>query len=587
MSARALRLRLLVAVVLALAPVGQLQPVCPAGEGPDTPFAIELSEDVDTRGDWIGTYGSYTYVLCGMRAPHSLYGGAGWPVKFSAATSDPKETVRAWQSSAPAKGDRSVLLEPNGITRTPGAFDDHGEARPLGKGPDLHLKIAVPQGASLLSLYFFEIDWPQYRSHRIRLFAGGTSQKPLLETTADNFLKGKYKRFVVYGPADLLVVIERGQSPNAQVSGIFLDRLKFPSTFILNAADPITSSQHTGEGKGPFPQRDAADRAAAQALARLLQDPNSEKARRSYLDSERTVIFSLQELERSRPQLYYSQVRSLWLPTWERLGKAAAVLGRGREAFEAEILGYIAARGQFDYEGARQELGRIAADLVAEPLDPSLLVKTQADVLDRILAHTMDEGRRGEALILLEAYASYCVAGEEPETGLSDLVRVGKRAQYAGVPLPAARALELWKAQHGELSQDNRLLLANLYYVGGKSEDALALYKTVEAGMGSSRSHRWVLIAMLSSALKLRRVEEAKALLERLENSYPGAEEIDEAKYRFGVHYFEVGDLAAARKCFEDLRAATKSAIYKKLCGEYVDRIAHLEKIGGARSGGK
>ena len=409
----------------------------------------------------------------------------------------------------------------------------------------------------------------------------------MLETTADNFLKGKYKRFVVYGPADLLIVIGRGQSPNAQVSGIFLDRLAFPSTFIHDAAAPITSSQRIAEAKGPFPETAATDRAATQALARLLQDPNSEKARRSCLDSERTVMLSLRELQRSRPQLYYSQVRNIWLPTWERLGKAAAVLGRSREALEAETLRYIAARAQFDYEGARQELGRIAADLVAEPLDPALLVKTQADVLERILTHTMDEGRRGEALILLEAYASYCLVGEEPETGLSDLVRVGKRAQYAGVPLPAARALELWKAQHGELSQDNRLLLANLYYVGGKSEDALALYKTVEAGMGSSRSHRWVLIAMLTSALKVGRVDEAKALLERLKTSYPDAEEIDEAKYRFGVHYFEVGDLAAARKCFEDLRAATRSAIYKKLCGEYVDRITHLEKIGGARSGGK
>ena len=198
-------------------------------ENAPKPLAIVLAEDSHTRGDWIGTYGTYVYLLCAMRAPHFLCGGRGWPVEVSFATGDPAERIRSWLSTAPAERDRSVLLEPSGLRRTPAALDDHGEVRPLGEGPDLHIGISIPDGSFLLSLYFFEIDWIQYRAYRIKLVADGKKPRILAETTASDFFRGKYKRFVVMGPVKLRIIIERGQSPNAQISGIFLDNSRYAS----------------------------------------------------------------------------------------------------------------------------------------------------------------------------------------------------------------------------------------------------------------------------------------------------------------------------------------------------------------------
>ncbi len=156
------------------------------------PFAVVLADDDDTRGDWIGTYGTHGYVLCGMRSPYDLSGGAGWPpLSYSVATGDPEETARAWRSSAPTERDRSVLLEPSGLKRTAASWDDHGEVYPLGQGPDLHVQISIPDGPFLLSLYFFEIDWIQHRAYRIRVFADNLHGEPLAETEANNFFKGK------------------------------------------------------------------------------------------------------------------------------------------------------------------------------------------------------------------------------------------------------------------------------------------------------------------------------------------------------------------------------------------------------------
>ena len=156
-------------------------------------FAVALPDDVETRGDWFGTYGTDFYVLGGMRSRRALQGGKG--ISYSIETGDASEQARGWHSSMPTRRDRAIPMEPNGWERTAACFDDHGEVRPLGEGPDLHVGLSVPDGSYMVSLYFFEVDWIQYRDYRIRVLEAGTNTQ-LLTMEVSDFLKGKYKRFV-------------------------------------------------------------------------------------------------------------------------------------------------------------------------------------------------------------------------------------------------------------------------------------------------------------------------------------------------------------------------------------------------------
>ncbi|MBM4050430.1 MAG: hypothetical protein FJ279_35495, partial [Planctomycetes bacterium] len=110
-----------------------------------------------------------------MRSPESVrINGAGaghaWPY-----TSNPDDPARVWLSLRRAHDDGRVLWDPIRDTRTAGCWDDHGEEYPQGKGPNLYIDLPIPDGVFLLSLYFFEIDWQQYRAHRIELYGKATS----------------------------------------------------------------------------------------------------------------------------------------------------------------------------------------------------------------------------------------------------------------------------------------------------------------------------------------------------------------------------------------------------------------------------
>jgi hypothetical protein len=559
--------------------------VAGAAEADEAPFAVLLADDTDTRGDWLGAYGFHAYVLCGMRAPHSLCGGEGWPLEYTVSTGDPKDEPRAWKSSCPAENDRSVLLEPNGLKRTPATFDDHGEVRPLGKGPDLCIKMSVPRGPFLVSLYFFEVDWIQYRAHDIKVYAEEGERRLLLQTRADNFFKGRYKRFVVYGPVKLHIVIERGQSPNAQVSGIFLDKLSFPSLLPLKAAEAALAVPDHALADAKVPDWEAAEKSAEEALKQLLSHPHSEAAASNYLRRERLHFLSLKEMEHSSPREYYRSLDKTWGRVAERLSKAAGTVKEGPMALELQLLSYCAARGCCDNASAREETGRIAA-LLDQPTggaeDGSML---RAQLLERLLAHFLAQGRRYEATVLFDVYAKFWLESGAPETSRERLVRFANEALRAGVALPAAEALEAWQLQHGDLPAEEQLLIASLFYVAGKNARALEVFQKVEPQMEPGKRHKWVLIAMLTAQLRSARESQAESTLSRLEKQYEGSKEIEEARFRFGVHYFDAQDLARAKKCFGDLRASTDSVIYQGMCNEYLKRIAHLEEVEKQRGG--
>jgi len=546
----------------------------------ELPFVAALPDDVDTRGDWIGTYGTYAYILCGMRAPFSLYGGKGWPIDFSVVTGDPKETVRSWRSTAPAEHDRSVLLEPNALKRTPASFDDHGEVRPIGTGPDLHIRMSIPEGALLLSLYFFEIDWIQYRAYRIRIFATGQEGDPLVTSQVSDFFKGKYSRYVVIGPAELLIIIERGQSPNAQVSGIFLDPLEFPDLYMFDR----TADRSITEGVVAFEKPEPAGQVAEEALRDLMQAPGEADRQEYYIRKELEHFRALQSQESASPREYYQSLEELWASSESRMERALGVLRQGPRHAEVNLLRYYAARAQCDYAAARQNARALATSLLDRSLVGAQPWGNEARLLRECAVNLLAEGRRAEASPFVEAYVAFCLQRESPDQAKENLLFMGDLALKAGVPLPAAAALAEWQRRNGALSAKQRLLLGSLYYVGGENGKALDVLKSVEPEMRDPTQRKWYLVVMFTALLRTDRVAEAQVVLERLEKQFPDEpDELDEARYRLGVHYFDKRDFRRALQCFRSLRDSTQSVLYQKMCDEYIDRILHLDSLEGLR----
>ncbi|MBM4048909.1 MAG: tetratricopeptide repeat protein [Planctomycetes bacterium] len=190
-----------------------------------SPAAVAVFDDTATRGHWQGAYGSYVHALGAMKGYSPLFGGPGWPCHFHITTGNPKDRVRVWPSPFDYALDDRALFNPVKGVHTGGAFDDHGEAYPLGQGPDLFVQVALPQGRYLLSLYFFEIDWIQYRAYDLRLY--DDKDKLLAQTDVSDFFEGKYKRFLVDlpSPRGLKLHIARKGGPNAILCGLFLDKL--------------------------------------------------------------------------------------------------------------------------------------------------------------------------------------------------------------------------------------------------------------------------------------------------------------------------------------------------------------------------
>jgi tetratricopeptide (TPR) repeat protein len=203
----------------------------------------------------------------------------------------------------------------------------------------------------------------------------------------------------------------------------------------------------------------------------------------------------------------------------------------------------------------------------------------QLEGLEKVLMRQLEDGRRNEALPVAEAYVKACLKLEKATQARMDLVRLAERGLRARVALPFAHALERWSEQHAELSIDEKVLLASLYYVGGQYEKGESHFRDAEPDLALDRRRQWVLIARLTSLLRLGRVEQARDVAAELKRRYPASLELDEVKYRFSVHYYKAGDLKRAEQCFTRLKDTTKSMVYKKLCRQYLARIDHHQKI--------
>jgi tetratricopeptide (TPR) repeat protein len=339
-----------------------------------------------------------------MRSPDSVHingvaAGAAWPY-----TSRPDDTARVWLSLRRSHDDGRVLWDPVRNTRTPGCWDDHGEEYPQGKGPDLYIDLPIPDGLFLLGLYFFEIDWPQYRSHRIELHAKEThggqppsaahrdsrgrlsstlSSTPLASSSVDNYFHGKYKRFAVQGPVDLTVRITREQSVNAIVSGIFLDKLAYPDdcpwpTELLDAA---TRRQGDGGTRGSADAAEGLSRAAEDALAQFLTTRTGQSGQaglppapaddlaQAYVEAEGAYLGALRDAEAQSAEWYYRHLTSNYSAALNRLERFRNQARFSPESVAAHGLVHRAHHAMLNWPAARESLDEWA-DLLTTLLAP-------------------------------------------------------------------------------------------------------------------------------------------------------------------------------------------------------------------------
>jgi tetratricopeptide (TPR) repeat protein len=438
--------------------------------------------------------------------------------------------------------------------------------------------VSVPDGPFLLSLYFFEIDWPQYRAYRIRVLTDEDKPVPVVGTSADNFLKGEYKRFVVLGPAKLLVMINGGRSPDAEISGIFLDALGAPDTQLLDSALTGSMSPTVSPTDGS-PDVTLAAKSADDALTLLLATPKETRLQEGYIRQEAAFFNTMQASAQKDPEAYYRNLESRWRAAEVRTATALIVLDGKTTSLAVRLLNYYAAHGRCNYEGARQAIHAAVHDLSVEARNSGERWPRPAQVLQDYAVALMRQGRRGEAEISLRAFTAVCRDLETAEASREKLVLIGKQAVRAGVSLPIAEALSEWESQHGPLSIDDRLLLGNLYYVAGRNDKALAIYQDVEPKLKEGSTHRWVLIAMLTAHLRENRIAEATTVMNRLKAAGASAVEVAEGQYRFGAHYFEVREFDKAKQCFIQLRDSPVSADYKQMAEEYLGRIEQVAKV--------
>lgn len=193
-------------------------------------IVVPLDDDTTTRGNWVGNYGTYAHVIAGMLGYSTQDAGPGWPFRFGIATGNPRISPAAWISPFDCGRDARALHNPTRSTYTAGSFDDHGEDYAPGKGPDLLLRVGVPAGLYRLSLYFLDIDWVQYRALGLEIRAGG---KLVWQGLVEDFFNGVYKRFLITGPQDLQIRINKLDSANAVISGILVDKCIPPVPYPL------------------------------------------------------------------------------------------------------------------------------------------------------------------------------------------------------------------------------------------------------------------------------------------------------------------------------------------------------------------
>ena len=227
-----------------------------AAPASERPIAAALPDDWNTQGDWLGRYGRSWANLCAMLSPRDyLWGAGGEPVAYNLRI-DPrqkKNSIRYWVHWVSTDNPR--VLEMPAVyfdSRVEGGYakpknyrrqsevDDNGESYPLWKeGPHVYATVKVPVGRYIFSFYNHNKDGHD-GSNRMRDYAISLRVHPADKALDDVRDFGKwpevahgrqrdlwgavYKRYRVQGPTTLTLKLDKNQSFNVILAGLFLDR---------------------------------------------------------------------------------------------------------------------------------------------------------------------------------------------------------------------------------------------------------------------------------------------------------------------------------------------------------------------------
>jgi tetratricopeptide (TPR) repeat protein len=202
--------------------------------------AVYIGENRSDMGEWKYNHpGAEGFILCAMEGAFDVVGGSdikkprahaglqSLPLEYTLSTRDPAERGRRWASRL-TDTSPTALWNPVLHSHTSSNWDDFGEQRPLGEGPDLVLDLTIPPGTHRLSLALIN-DHSYYEPSRsYTLYLADSNGRFLAGCDVEDHLCGVYKHFAVFGPQRIKVHISRDLSLNAILSGIFLDPLPSP-----------------------------------------------------------------------------------------------------------------------------------------------------------------------------------------------------------------------------------------------------------------------------------------------------------------------------------------------------------------------
>ena len=223
----------------------------------NVPTLTALADDWSTQGDWLGRYGRYQAVLAAMLSPNDYLWGAGetmmpYQVRIGPHKT-PDDALRYWVQNLYTVTPESLELPAayyhsriaHGLDKSLGhrrqsEWDDHGEAYPMSfDGPHLYASIQIPKGWFVLSLYDWNKDgqigsnrWRDYQisahTHPAEIplnsIEGFASWPDEVRGRIHDFRGGVWKRFLVRGPQNVTVEVNRNHSFNTILAGMFLDR---------------------------------------------------------------------------------------------------------------------------------------------------------------------------------------------------------------------------------------------------------------------------------------------------------------------------------------------------------------------------
>jgi hypothetical protein len=204
--------------------------------------AYYLADDWRTEGDWVGRYGGSFVKLCAMANGDEDYAlEPGYDVSVELGPHhDPSNTAPVSYEHGNLNSGLHTLYSPElGFRRDSEANDwsyDKNVYPESYNGPDLWVRVSVPDGVHCLTLYFLNYDahddgGNKYRDYDLQVVqddpdpAKVQAAAPLARARVNDFWGGLYKQFLVCGPGKFVVKIGRNRSFVTKLQGVFLDRL--------------------------------------------------------------------------------------------------------------------------------------------------------------------------------------------------------------------------------------------------------------------------------------------------------------------------------------------------------------------------